>query len=181
MRTPFVKRHTTPRSGVFAFFPLSRAWRSLQSVACSDLISVGRCPLGVAAPNTYRGAGTTVVVRAEYREGLLCGLESILCPHAVLFKGLAAPGCRASECQARERGSTRPWVRLAPLVRSQSRCPIKGQGSGLHGLCVSGRSKTQSNRTERTQVQAHPQRVQLDVRLTCSARYPWQKVSILKA
>src|SRR5215510_3371238 len=28
MRTPFVKRHTTPMSGIFAFFPLSRAWRS---------------------------------------------------------------------------------------------------------------------------------------------------------
>jgi hypothetical protein len=40
MRTPFVKRHTTPMSGVFAFFPLSRAWRSQQTVLCSDLISV---------------------------------------------------------------------------------------------------------------------------------------------
>jgi hypothetical protein len=53
MRTPFVKRHTTPMSGVFAFFPLSRTWRSLQSVACSDFISMGRCQPGVAAPNTY--------------------------------------------------------------------------------------------------------------------------------
>src|SRR5262245_10393484 len=39
MRTPFLKRHIALRSGVFAFFPLSRTWRSLQSVACSDLLS----------------------------------------------------------------------------------------------------------------------------------------------
>ena len=44
MRTPFVKRQTPPQSGFFAFFPLSRASRSRQSVTCPDVISVRRCP-----------------------------------------------------------------------------------------------------------------------------------------
>jgi len=61
-------------SGVFAFFPLSRTWRSLQSVACSDLISMGRCQPGVAAPNTYWGSVATGVASAENRWGILCGL-----------------------------------------------------------------------------------------------------------
>jgi hypothetical protein len=40
MRTPVVKRQTTPCERFFAFFPLSRAWRSQQTGVCSDLISV---------------------------------------------------------------------------------------------------------------------------------------------
>jgi|SwirhirootsSR2_FD_contig_41_8897585_length_339_multi_1_in_0_out_0_2 hypothetical protein len=47
MRTPFVKRHTTPVSGLCALFPLSRAWRRRQSVACAALIAVHRCQRSV--------------------------------------------------------------------------------------------------------------------------------------
>ena len=43
MRPPFVKGHTIPRNGIFAFFPLFGARRSRQSVSCSDVISVHRC------------------------------------------------------------------------------------------------------------------------------------------
>src|SRR5215475_4397874 len=43
MRTPIVKRQTPPKSGFFAFFPLSRAWRRRQSVSLADLISMRRC------------------------------------------------------------------------------------------------------------------------------------------
>ena len=45
MRPPLVKRQTTPESGFLAFFPPSGAWRSQQTVSCSDLISVHGCYL----------------------------------------------------------------------------------------------------------------------------------------
>jgi hypothetical protein len=87
---------------------------------------------------------------AENRGGILCGLERMLCPQTVLCKGMAEPGWLASEGQVRERGSTRPGGDSRRVVRSQSRGPINGQGSGRHGLCVPWRSETQSKRTERT-------------------------------
>src|SRR5262245_22457699 len=40
-------------------------------------------------------------------KGSLYSLETFLCPHAVLLKGVAEQGLFASECQARVRGSTR--------------------------------------------------------------------------
>ena len=57
------------------------------------------------------------MVSAENRWGILCGLEMILSPRTGLCKGLAEPMWLASEGQARERGSTCPFVRLSPLVK----------------------------------------------------------------
>jgi hypothetical protein len=61
----------------------------------------------VAAPHTYGGSVATWAAIAENHGGILCGLEMILCPRTVLFKGVAEPVWLASEGQARERGSTR--------------------------------------------------------------------------
>jgi hypothetical protein len=49
----------------FFFSPLSRSWRSRQSVARSDLVSRRRCQPSVAAPNTYRGSVVSLVTIAE--------------------------------------------------------------------------------------------------------------------
>jgi hypothetical protein len=37
----------------FFLFPAYRVWRAPQSVACADLISMGRCQPSAAAPHTY--------------------------------------------------------------------------------------------------------------------------------
>ena len=132
MRTPFVKRHTPPGSGFSYFFPLSRAWRSLQSVACADVLSRVRGPPRVAAPNPYCGSVATGGARAENPGGILCGLAIMLCPQTVLCTGMAAPVCRASEGQARARGRTRPWVRLSPLMQEPE--PGSQQRRGLWDL-----------------------------------------------
>ena len=54
---------------------------------------------------------------AEHRWGSLGGLAMMLDPRTGLCTGMAEPGWLASEGQARERGSTRPFVRLSPLVK----------------------------------------------------------------
>jgi hypothetical protein len=62
--------------------------------------------------------------------GLLCGLEIMVCPRTVLRTEMAAPQRRARECQARERGSTRPCVRLAPLVQEPAWMSNQSRGRG---------------------------------------------------
>ena len=53
MRSPVVKRHTTPRSGFFCyFFPLHWSWRHRPLTTCSDLISIGGPRHTGSAPNT---------------------------------------------------------------------------------------------------------------------------------
>jgi hypothetical protein len=126
MRTPLVKRHTTPLRGIFAFFPLSRTWRRLLSVACAALIAVCRCHPGVAAPNTYGGSVATAVASAENRWGILCGLEILLGPQTGLCTGGAAPVRLASSCQTRERGSPHHLGAERRLERSQSGSPSHG-------------------------------------------------------
>ena len=65
MRPPVVKRQTTPRSGLLAFFPPLRSRCRQQSVAGSDGMSVHRCQPSVAAPHTYGGSIAIEVARAE--------------------------------------------------------------------------------------------------------------------
>ena len=48
-----------------------------------------------------------VMASAERYRMVLCGLETYLYPHTVLFKVAAERVSFASECQARVRGSTR--------------------------------------------------------------------------
>ena len=43
MRTPVVKRQTTPRSGFFAFFPPCRSWCRHPLATCADVVSLGWC------------------------------------------------------------------------------------------------------------------------------------------
>src|SRR5215475_1282629 len=95
MRTPFVKRQTPPRSGFLLFFPLSRAARSRQSVACPDLISVRRCtPMG-CTKHLLRLYRLRRRLQGSPRTGL-CDLEIILYPHTVLFKRVAEQASFAS-------------------------------------------------------------------------------------
>src|SRR5207253_456467 len=90
-----------------AFFPLSRAWRSRQSVSSADLISMRRCILTwlhqtlieALSPWQWRVQRDTTLS--------LCGLETYPYPHTGLCKRMAERIAFASECQARVRGSTR--------------------------------------------------------------------------
>jgi hypothetical protein len=43
MRTPLVKRQTTPRSGFFLFSALFQCQRSRHPASCPDFISLARC------------------------------------------------------------------------------------------------------------------------------------------
>ena len=49
--------------------------------------------------------------------GMLCALESMLCPHPVPLTSLAEPRGVARECRARGRGSTRNRRRRAPFLQ----------------------------------------------------------------
>src|SRR5262245_32893823 len=112
----FVKRQTTPMSGLVLFSRFagpgavgSRS-RALTSCLClgAHPVWLHHTRLEALSPPRWRGQGTI--------GGILCGLEILLCPRPVLLKERAAPKRRARSGQARERGSTRPCVRLSPLV-----------------------------------------------------------------
>lgn len=55
--------------------------------------------------------------------GILCGLEMMLCPQTVRFKGVAQPVPRARACQGRERGS--------PRLLSATLAPAAGARAGV--------------------------------------------------
>ena len=98
---------------------------------------------------------------AENRWDILCGLEIILCPQTVLFKGMAEPVWLASEGQVRERGSTRPWGRLSPPDEEPEQGAKQRPGLGdprpMRPLaCSDAVAIEQSVRV----IQAHPQRGQ---------------------
>jgi hypothetical protein len=89
MRSPVVKRQTTPESGFFLFFPPLWSQRRPQSVTCPDLISVCRCQptwlhqtlIEVQSPSMWQLQRTV--------QASLCDLEMMLYPYTVLFKRLA--------------------------------------------------------------------------------------------
>jgi len=61
----------------------------------------------------------------------LYGLETYLCPHAVLLKEVAAQGLFASECQARVRGSTRqPRWTIAACTGAEAGVQSKRRARG---------------------------------------------------
>ena len=77
---------------------------------------------------------------------VLCGLETSLCPHAVLCKGVAERVAFASESQARGRGSTRrPDATTAACIgagtdiqskpRDQGQRPMRSYASSTQGDC----------------------------------------------
>src|SRR5262245_51222219 len=69
--------------------------------------------------------------------GILCGLEIMVCPRTVLRKERAEPKRCASECQARERGSTRPFMRLSPLVQEPEWMANHSRGLGdIRPMCT---------------------------------------------
>jgi hypothetical protein len=107
MRHPLVKRHTTLFERLFVFFPRSRAWRSRPSVSFADLISIRRC-----TPPWLHQTLIEALSPWQWRvprdvAWSLGGLEIYPYPHTGLLKGVAERVPFASECQARERGSTR--------------------------------------------------------------------------
>ena len=144
MRPPLVKSQTTPESGFLAFFPPSGAWRSQQTVSCSDLISVHGCHL------TWRHQTRIEVLSPPGRrlQNIVCecsATEKFICS---LIPSYAKIGLNAStlssEHQARVRSSTRrPLATSAVENRSESGGPIKALGSGHGALEAPWRALTQ--------------------------------------
>ena len=107
MRTPVVKRHTTPRSGVFAFFPPCRSWCRHPLATCADLVSLGWCGahglpqtlLEGRAPSPWRWPRAGVGSRRP---------SNISVPSYRPLQKRGYLSLCASEVQGRVRGSTRP-------------------------------------------------------------------------
>jgi hypothetical protein len=143
MRTPFVKRQTSPLSGFLLFFrfPGSGAASSRCCVLTgfpgtgANQTWLHHTLLEVQAPLAWRVQSPVGVI--------LCDLAIMLCPHTVLLTRPAEHVALASEWQARGRGSPRtPCARQRRMWRSQSGWPSKRQGSGIRVLCTPRRSKT---------------------------------------
>ena len=89
MRPPLVKRHTPPESGFLAFFPPSGAWRSQQTVACSDVIAVHGCRL-TWLHHTRLAVLSPLARRLQNSIRLLCcARETALFPQTVRCKDRA--------------------------------------------------------------------------------------------
>jgi hypothetical protein len=89
MRTPVVKRQTSPKSGVLRF-SASKVWRGYPLATCSGCISGCWCT-NVPAPHTSCGSTASERAVTENVGIVLCALATSLYPHAVLFKRRAAP------------------------------------------------------------------------------------------
>ena len=112
------------------FFPLSRAERSRQSVACPDLISVRRCTPMSCTKHLLRLYRLRRRLQRSPRTGL-CGLEIMLYPHTVLFTRMAERAPFASESQVRERGSTRePLTTCVVCTRARARVQSTAMDQG---------------------------------------------------
>ena len=133
----FVKRQTTPMSGLLLFFRFagpgavcSRS-RALTSFLCfgAHPVWLHQTRIEALSPPRWRVQRTI--------GGILCGLEIMLCPRTVLLKEMAEPKRRASSCQARERGSTRPVMRLSPLVQEPEWMSNQSRGLGdIRPMCT---------------------------------------------
>jgi hypothetical protein len=136
MRTPVVKRQTTPKSGFLTFFPLGWARRSRHSVTRSGLISVCWRRRYVSAPNTSGGSTAIEMTIAERLGIVLYDLETYRDPHTVLRKREAARLPCASECQVRGRGSTRQLsVAFAACTGAGAGVQSIARGQGQAPMC----------------------------------------------
>jgi hypothetical protein len=142
MRSPVVKRRTSPASGFFAFFPLFRSGHRRHPVTCPDGISRCRGSGRVTAPHTYGGARTVETTIG----GLLsapCDRETSLDPHSVLRQVVAARVSFASSSQVRGRGSPRcTGATIAVGNGAGAGVQSQAQGSGIGGLRTQARSMT---------------------------------------
>jgi len=105
MKTPVVKRQTSPEDEFCAFFPPWRSWRRHPLATCSGVVALGWRGHHVATPHTYWGA---TAINGDYRESWY----GILRPRNLSVPSYRPPqtrGCTslcASEVQVRVRGRT---------------------------------------------------------------------------
>ena len=182
MRPPFVKRQTTSRSGFFAvffrlFFPgkvnvRARGLTAFPSTGAAEVC----CTKHVL--RFYRHCD------GECRETLYRPLRprNISVPS---YRPTQQGGCTFAVRQfasgSGEGQHTSPLGDHRRMSRSRSGCPINRRELRGYGLGAPGRSLTQRDHHSEHSPQAHPMHVQLGVRLTHSAHYPWRNLSISKA
>ena len=135
MRTPVVKRQTTPRSGFFAFFPPCRAWGSHPLATCSDLVSLGWCgehglhqTLIESLPPSYW--------RLPKAMGGSRRPRNISVPSYRPMQKRGYISLCASEVQVRGRGSTQqPAQTFALGLGARAGVQSNAQGQGTAPLC----------------------------------------------
>jgi hypothetical protein len=104
MRQPLVKRHTCPKSGLFTFFPHSSAWAvDRRSHVLTEFLDTGAA--SVWLHHTRIEVLSSLAGRLP-KPSVLGDLETSPYPPTGLCKRVAERVPFASECQARERGST---------------------------------------------------------------------------
>jgi hypothetical protein len=152
MRTPVVKRQTTPERGFFAFFPPSRSWRRQPWVLCADLLSLGWCSAHAAAPNPYGGSIAIAVAMAERLFPARCALATYLYPHAVLLKRRAAH--RGAPVRSRCGGGAAPkdHPSLAPVREEWEPASKHRRRVRATRRCAHGRSSTHGGHCCRAQL-----------------------------
>jgi hypothetical protein len=131
MRSPCVKRQTTPRSGLWLFFSACSFWRRRQPASCPDCMSRCRCSGRVAAPHTSEGSVAWKAASPESGEHRPLRPRNVSVPACRPTQRGAARSPCASEVQARVRGSPRqPYATLATDHGAGAGVPSQGAGSG---------------------------------------------------
>jgi hypothetical protein len=120
MRSPVVKRHTKPVSGISSTF---LGWRCRCSDTRADGISTRRCRRRVPAPHTYGGALAGDAATAHEPLVARGDRETSRGPRTVLFTEGAERFPLAREGQVRVRGRPRP----------ASSAIVRDRGAGARG------------------------------------------------
>jgi hypothetical protein len=141
-------------SGRFSFVPLSRAWRSRQSVACSHLLSM-RSASQAWLHHTRIAVQSSPLGRVQRTTGVPLGdLARRLFPPTVLCNRLAERHARARSCQARGRGSTRkPGVTIAISQTARAGVQSRGKAQGPKAWAPLGGQRRSVRTTSRVLAQ----------------------------
>jgi hypothetical protein len=135
MRTPVVKRQTSPESGFFAFFPPCRSWCRHPLATCSDLVSLGWC--GAHALHHTRIEGRPPLWwRWPRAVGGSRRPRNFSVPSYRPLQKRGSISLCASELQVRGRGSTRqPSGTSTRGTGARVGVPAPAQGQGQAPLC----------------------------------------------
>jgi hypothetical protein len=135
MRTPVVKRQTSPESGFFAFFPPCRSWCNHPLATCSDLVSLGWCGAHGLHHTLIEGLPPSPW-RWPRAVGGSRRPRNISVPSYRPMQKRGSISLCASEVQGRVRGSTRqPSGPSTSWTGARGGVQANAQGQGKVPLC----------------------------------------------